>query len=63
MNNTTNYNLKKPESTDFYDVEDQNDNMDIIDGALKSHDDALSTVGGLGLSVVDGKIAQTIIIS
>ena len=60
MTKTTNYELKKPESTDFYDVGDQNDNMDIIDGALKENADGLSGLVGLGLSVVDGKIAQTI---
>lgn len=60
MTTTTNYELKKPESTDFYDVGDQNDNMDIIDGALKENADGISGLVGLGLSVVDGKIAQTI---
>ncbi|WP_324824975.1 hypothetical protein [Sinanaerobacter sp. ZZT-01] len=33
---TKNYNLTKPESTDFYDVEVQNGNMDIIDTELKN---------------------------
>lgn len=33
--NTSNYNLKKPSSEDFYNVEDQNGNMDIIDQELK----------------------------
>lgn len=33
--NTNNYNLKKPSSEDFYNVEDQNGNMDIIDQELK----------------------------
>lgn len=32
---TSNYNLKKPSSEDFYNVEDQNGNMDIIDQELK----------------------------
>jgi len=31
---TPNYNLKKPGQDDFYDVADQNSNMEIIDGAL-----------------------------
>lgn len=39
---TQNYNLKKPAEEDFYNVEDFNDNADIIDQALKSHDDALA---------------------
>lgn len=32
--NTTNYNLVKPNEDDFYDIEVQNDNMDIIDEEL-----------------------------
>lgn len=31
---TENYNLKKPDRTDFYSVQDFNDNADIIDAAL-----------------------------
>lgn len=34
--NTKNYYLKKPSPEDFYNVEDQNGNMDIIDHELKS---------------------------
>lgn len=34
MNNTTNFNLKKPEYTDFADIQDINDNMDTIDAEL-----------------------------
>jgi hypothetical protein len=37
---TTNYGLKKPLSTEYYTVEDQNSNMDIIDAELKRQDDA-----------------------
>lgn len=33
-NYTENYNLKKPDRTDFYNVQDLNDNADIIDAAL-----------------------------
>ena len=40
---TTNYNLKKPAETDFYDIADSNDNWDILDTNLKRVDDA--TVG------------------
>jgi len=32
--NTTNYNLVKPDATDFYDISAPNGNMDIIDAAL-----------------------------
>jgi len=40
---TGNYNLKKPEGSDVVNIEDLNDNADIIDQALKAHDDALAT--------------------
>ena len=43
--NTPNYDLKKPASTDFYNVEDQNANMDKLDAALKE--------------LADGKAAAT----
>ena len=43
MKYTGNYNLKKPEGSDIVNIEDLNDNADIIDQALKAHDDALAT--------------------
>ena len=43
MEYTQNYNLKKPGQEDFYNVKDFNDNADIINQALKAHDDALAT--------------------
>ena len=36
MNETTNYHLKKPEETDFYDVGDFNYNADLIDAELSN---------------------------
>jgi len=39
---TPNYNLKKPGQDDFYNVDDFNENADIIDQALKAHDDAIN---------------------
>lgn len=48
MKNTTNYGLKKPESTDFYNVDDMNENMDIIDEKLKE----LEEGGGGDVSTV-----------
>ena len=36
--NTTNYSFKKPDESDFYDVQDQNGNWDKADEALKSLD-------------------------
>ena len=38
MQNTTHYNLKKPDYTDFADIQDINDNMDTIDGKLAAPD-------------------------
>lgn len=37
--NTTNYNLKKPGVDDFYNVADQNGNMDIVDQQIKAVND------------------------
>jgi len=39
MQNTKNYGLKKPESTDFYNIDDFNENADIIDTELKELED------------------------
>lgn len=38
METTPNYNLKKPASNDYYNIQDHNDNMDIIDAELKKLD-------------------------
>ena len=43
-NKTTNYGLTKPLETEFYDVNVQNQNMDIIDGELKNKYD-IATIG------------------
>lgn len=40
--NTSNYNLIKPSQEDFYNIEDQNTNMDIIDAQLKSEEEVLA---------------------
>jgi hypothetical protein len=37
---TTNYGLKKPASTDDYNIQDANGNMDIIDTKLKQLSDS-----------------------
>ena len=50
---TTNYDLVKPAQEDFYNVDDQNRNMDKIDAALKAHDDSLAGKADLGK---DGKV-------
>lgn len=36
MDNTPNYGFKKTAQSDSYNVQDQNDNMDLIDNALKA---------------------------
>jgi phage-related tail fiber protein len=41
---TQNYNLKKPEQDDFYNVEDFNDNADIIDEKLKEIEDGIENI-------------------
>ena len=40
MQTTTNYGLKKPEVTEFYDVQVNNDNMDAIDAKMKEIENA-----------------------
>lgn len=47
-NSTTNYNLKKPLSNENYNIQDSNDNMDIIDTALKYLDDKIDDLAGEG---------------
>ncbi len=43
MQNTTNYGLKKPGSTDYINISDLNDNADIIDTQLKENADGLTS--------------------
>ena len=66
MHTTTNYNLKKPEDSDFAKIEDINDNMDIIDAAMEEisstggeHGDAKvnSAAGVHGLRYYDGEFS------
>jgi hypothetical protein len=45
-NYTKNYNLKKPLQEEFYNIDDHNGNMDIIDGELKRIADATPDVSG-----------------
>ncbi len=47
MNYTANYNLKKPLQNEYYNVDDFNDNADIIDAALKAHNDAIGSLSNL----------------
>lgn len=59
MEQTTNYNLKKPEYTDFADIQDINDNMDTIDELLAAPtgDTADSTATFTCSDVADGEAA------
>lgn len=49
MDNTKNFNLKKPSAEDWYNIQDHNDNMDIVDAELKKLNDGKAPSGhGLG---------------
>lgn len=57
---TSNYNLKKPADTDFYDVADFNGNADIIDTALNSKlEKDLSNISGGAVPVANGGTGAT----
>ena len=57
---TTNYNLKKPADTDFYNVADFNGNADIIDTALNSKlEKDLSNISGGAVPVANGGTGAT----
>lgn len=51
LKNTTNFGLKKPESTDFYNVDDFNDNMDVIDQEMKTIDEKFEHLESNDLSI------------
>lgn len=53
MQNTKNYNLKKPDADDFILVSDFNFNADTIDGLLKKIEDTIGTLGEDGQSLKD----------
>ena len=53
---TTNYNLKKPDQNEFYNIDDFNGNADIIDEALKNLSD------GIG-QAIDTNIKQVKVVS
>lgn len=54
--NTTNYNFKKPDESDFYDVQDQNGNWDAADRALKELE--TNKVGAEGGDIKDTKVSE-----
>jgi hypothetical protein len=65
---TPNYDLKKPLETEFYDIQDQNENMDKIDAALHAQEEALSnttvdttfTEAGARQNIVSGETLPTL---
>jgi hypothetical protein len=63
MDNTKNFNLKKPSAEDWYNIQDHNDNMDIVDAELKKLNDGKAPSGhGLGtkMPVVEGSFVKAI---
>lgn len=57
---TSNYNLKKPAETDFYDIEDFNGNTDIIDEALNNKlETDFSNVSGGAVPIANGGTGAT----
>lgn len=44
MKNTENFNLKKPDISDFYNINDFNENMDVIDEEMKGIQESISNV-------------------
>jgi len=58
-NFTTNFNLKKPLGGEVYNIEDDNGNMDILDGAVPAIANNLTeTVAGKALDATQGKVLQ-----
>lgn len=49
---TTNYGLTKPDGADFYDVDVQNDNMDIIDKQMKANANGIEQLNSDMKSVI-----------
>lgn len=59
MNNTTNYNLKKPETTDNVKIQDINDNMDAIDTQLKANANNIATkANSADLTILQNDVAS-----
>ena len=59
-NYTPNYNLKKPLDSEFYNVADQNGNMDIIDAALESKAETEHSHSASEINFDDNKNLQTL---
>ena len=61
MQNTTNYNLNKPDQTDQYNIEHFNENSDILDSNLKRIDDEIVDVNDLANGKLDKASTSDII--
>ena len=58
MQYTENYNFKKPEDEDTYDIQNENDNMDSIDFSLKDTLDTVAERLASALAVVNEKVTE-----
>lgn len=60
MQNTENYNMNLPESSDFYNVEDYNDNFKIIDSQMKTQETKLEECFQRGNEVKEGLVSKLV---
>ena len=60
MQYTENYNFKKPDDDDIYDIQNENDNMDSIDTSLKSTLDNVATQLQNTINTVMAKMTQVV---
>ncbi len=56
---TTNYGLTKPDGADFYDVDVQNDNMDIIDKQMKANANDIAQLNSNYDTIIVGTSVST----
>lgn len=47
MKYTENFNLKKPEKTDLYNIENENENMDILDSLITEQKNEINSKGAV----------------
>ena len=57
---TTNYGLTKPDGADFYDVDVQNDNMDIIDKQMKANANGIEQLNSDYDTIIVGTSVSTV---
>lgn len=57
---TTNYRLTKPDGADFYDVDVQNDNMDIIDKQMKANANDIAQLNSDYDTIIVGTSVSTV---